>query len=460
MLTDEELKALEARAVAVVARLEGMFTGEDSLVNLKERVKLVLDSVDAFKKLNLEKVVTEVERMKAAQDVLVRALRSSKGGFYVPGIENEKFSLLKAFVGAKTGNWKGAGKEKEILDAARTKASHVIGDDQSAGFFVPDQVIPEVIAAVYTKSVFVSLQGEGTTRVSVLDGLVGGNVTIPKFDGGLVAYWLGEEDEYAESKTNVGDVTLNPHKMGVLIRLTEDMRKMAGFGFENLLRTDLIRALAKKLDWTVAFGNGSDHMPLGIVNQPGIKVYDASDDSVKTQAEAQAVADWAIGELGFDGLMNMDLALEEDDIVLDETACRISSPRYWNRRKQDKVQMFSGQTKKMAYLMGAPFLTDTEIQNIVGTFDKTPQISSAHKAGESMGLASTSASEATTVIGGNLGDVVLGRWGGLEIDDDAGKGKGFTSDHTYIKARLRADIATRQPRSIIVCPNARARDAA
>lgn len=458
-MTDEELKQLEARAAGIVARLEGLCgEGDDSLIGLKDKVKAVCASVEEFKKLNIANVCALVEQMKAQQDVLVRAIRGSKHGFYVPGIENEKFSLLRALIGAKTGNWKGAGKEKEILEAARAKASHVIGDDQSAGFFVPDQVIPEVIAAVYTKSVFVNLQGEGTTRVSVLDGLVGGNVTIPKFDGGLVAYWIGEEDEYAESKTNVGNVTLNPRKLGVLIRLTEDMRKMQGYGFENLVRTDMVRALAKKLDWTIAFGNGSDNMPLGIVNQPGIKVFDASDGTIRTPEEAAAVADWALGELGFDGMMNMDLALEEDDIVLDETAVRISSPRFWNRRKQDKIQMFSGQTDKMAYLMGAPFLTDGELRSIVGEFDKTPQIGSADKPGASMGLASTGAAKATTVIGGNLGDVVLGRWGGLEIDDDGGKGKGFTSDHTYIKARLRADVATRQPRGLIVCPNAQARD--
>jgi len=458
-------QTVEQEAAEVVRQLQALLTGEDSLSVTVQRVKDLQSVVEPLKGLDPAKIMEELDKFRASQERMVTLIRGSKRGFYVPGIEDEKFSMLKAMIAIKTGDWKDAGKEQEILRSVREKASQVIGNDKLGGHFVPDQVIPEVIAAIYTRSVFLNLGPDGTTRVSVLEGLQGGNVKIPKFDGGLIAYWIGEEDEYAESQTNVGDVTLNPKKIGVLVRLTDSMRRFQGFGFENLLRNDMVRALAKKVDWTIPYGLGTNDMPLGLFRQAGIKIFRAENGVVYDQnTEAgrtalAAITDWDGGELDFDGLDDMMGALEDDDIVADESFAFISAPRYFRRQKQLKVDNFSGHIDAKPYLLGMPMLSDARLRELIGDFDKSTQIPTTSKPGASVQGATDSTNEKyTDVISGNLNNILFGRWGGIEIEDDGGKGKGFTSDHTYMKLRMYGDMCVRQPRSLIVCPDAKARD--
>ena len=453
----------DQRLAVLLERMSELFEGDDSVPKMKDKLKLLQGEIAELKKVDTAALLLNVDKIKSGQETLIKQIRTSKSGLYVPGAEDEEFSCLKAMIAVKTGNWENAGKEKELMDAWRTKATgHIAGQGQSSAYFIADQVIPEVIAAIYTKSVFINLVGEGTTRVSVLEGLTGGNIKIPKFDGGLIAYWIGEEDEYAESQTSVGDVTLNPKKLGVLVRITDSMKKLQTFGFENLLRRDMERAAAKKLDWTILYGSGSNDMPRGIVNMQKIKFYRAENGTVLDAAGAQAVADWQGGELTFDGLDNMILALEEDDIVIDDSFAFISSPRYFKRLKQIKITNFSGQTANQPYLLGMPMLSEAKMGEAIGyNWDSSNQILSNNLPAETIGGATTKTSPTgdlyTDVIGGNLSEIVLGRWAGIEIEDDGGKGKGFTNDHTYMKLRLYADVAGRQERGIIVSPDVKAR---
>lgn len=453
---------MEKRVASLVEQLEGAL-GEDGITSIKEKVKAVAEEIDALKAIDINSVIQSVDKVKAEQEVILRSIRHSQKGLYVPGIEDtgKDFSFVRAMLAVKTGNWKNAGFEKEVFDAVREKAAQSIGDDAAGGYFVPDQTIPDVIAAIYTASAYIGLEGTGTTRVSVLDGLTGANVKVPKFEGGLVAYWIGEEDEYAESMASVGDVTMNPSKLGVLARLTDSMRRMGGFGFEGLFRRDMIRAAAKKVDWTIPFGSGTEDMPRGITHMPGIKYFRAETGDVYSDlASAQAVADWDGGKLEFEKLSEMMLALEEDDIVLDASAAMVSGPRYWNWLKNLRNTVVNTQEEEgKSFLLGAPLLSDAALADYIGPFGKTTQ----HRVGipghEVPGLATDStAQKYMTVVGGNLGEILVGRWGGIEIEDDGGRGKGFTSDHTYMKLRMYMDIQVRQERAIIVCPDAQVKD--
>jgi len=456
-MTPEEIKAQKEKQLA--AMIQDIADPNEGFLATREKVKGLLTMVEQFKGLEASKILAQLELLKAKQESFTEMVKRSKHGPYISGIEDQKFSILRAMVAIRTGNWKGAEEEQKLMEAVREKASQSVGDDKRGGFFVPDQVIPDVIGGIYTRSVFINLVGEGTQRISVMEGLTGGNVHIPKFDGGLVAYWIGEEDEYAESQTDVEDVTMNPKKMGILVRITDTMRKLGSFGFEQLLRRDMERAAAKKLDWTILYGSGSDKMPRGVANTPGIKIYSAQSGTVvdhDTLATAQA--DWDGAVLDFDGLDNMLLALEEDDITLDESSAIIAAARYFRGLKQLKVDNYSAQAVNRPYLIGAPMLPDSRLRDIIGEFDKSNQIPTTNKPGASVGAPTDSTTEKySDVLAGNLSTIVLGRWAALEIDSDMGKGKGFTSDHEYLKLRLYADVSVRQGRELILCPDAKVR---
>jgi len=451
----------EQRVAVLLEKLEGYLGENGEFKNHKEMLTALQADIAVLKKLDTAKVLEELDKFKAGQEVMIRQIRNSKKGLYVSGIEDQPFSVLKAMVAVRTNDWSEAGHEQEMMKSWREKAGQNVGNSTAGSYFIADQVIPEVITALYTRSVFVALNGEsGETRVSVLEGLVGGNVKIPKFNGGLIAYWIGEEDEYAESQTGVGDVTMNPKKMGILVRITDSMKKFQSFGFETLLRKDLERAAAKKLDWTVLYGNGGDNAPRGILNSKNLQVYSAQSGTVvglDTLATAQA--DWAGAELNFDGLENMGLALEEQDVELDESFAIISAKRYFNRLKQLKIENYSGQTSGQPYLLGIPMLSEQKLKELIGyDIGKSNQVLTSQLPGESVGAPTTSTTEKFgDVVAGNMREIVVGRWAGVEIEDDSGKGKGFTSDATYMKLRLYADIGMRQDKAVIACPDARVR---
>lgn len=457
--------AIKTKEQQAAELLETMHTllADEGFKTIGSRVKVLEGALEQFKGIDLKKTIEEVDRIKARTETMQNAIRTSKRGLYVSGLEDagKNFSLMRAINAIKTNNFANAGYEKEIMDSIRAKASQQVGQDTLGGYFVPDQVIPDVIEAIYTRSAFIQLVGEeGETSVSVYDGLAGAAVKIPKFEGGMIAYWIGEEDEYTESQATVGDITMNPKKLGLLMRMTDAMKRFQGYGFEQRVRKDAARALAKKLDWTMLFGTGTQDMPRGILSHDGIKIYRAENGNTYTPAAAAALTDWAGGDLNFDALMNMALSLEEDDIMLDESAKIVSCPRYFNKLKQAKILNFTSQTTGQPYLLGTPMLSDAKLKDYIGPYAKSNQISSISKAGATVGGTSTGAGSNlvhTTVVGGNLNEVVLGRWGAIEIEDDAGKGKGFTSDHTYVKMRMYADIAIRQQRAIIVCPDAQVR---
>ena len=423
-----------------------------------DKLKTLGDDIEELKSLDVENVIGEFEKQKARFEQVASILRNHRGVGYVPGMEDytEQFSMLRTMIAVRTGNWENAGLEQEMLKQSREKASQIIDLDKRGGFFVPDQTIPEVIAAIYMASVFVNITGDpgDTQRVRVLDGLAGETVKIPKFLGGLIAYWIGEEDSYIESMTEVGDVNMRARKMGIFVRITEEMRRFSSFGFEALLRQDMVRAAAKKLDWTIAYGRGTDNMPLGFFHHPNVKVYSAQTGDLVDRANPPAFA--AGDDLAFDGLDNMQGAIEDDSFNLDESAAFVSHPKYWRCLKRIKTPNFSGQTTQMPYLLGSPRISDAALADMIGPFAKSLHFPSTNYPGQTLGWTPTGGATQThtDIAFGNWSDVILARWGGIDIEDDAGRGKGFPSDHIYMKLRMFADIGYRHPESIVVCPDA------
>jgi HK97 family phage major capsid protein len=467
LTTDQEKMMKELMAAReLFTQMKTLAEGQPKLL---ERIKALETFDERFKDIDPKSVLAKLDQLHTGMEQVKAKIRTNKNALFIPGLEDEaeKFSLLRACCAVKMGSDKaafekaGAGFEWEVIQAAMAKASstgHVVGIGTQGGFFVPDQVIADVIAPIYGRSVFVSLLPGGATRVSVLDGLVGGTTRIPKFNGGVIAYWIGEEDAYVESVASTGNVSITPKKMGVLIRITDEMRRFSSYGFETLLRSDMTRASALKLDYTVAYGKGTENQPKGLVNLPGAKYYRAEDGTVLTRTAALAVSDWDGGELDFDDLDEMKGALEDANIVEDASAAIISAPRYFRRLKKIKVENYSSQTSGQPYLLGAPMLKDETLRGLIGAFDKSTQIPTTAKPGASIGGTTDSTNEKYgDVFYGNWSEVLLARWGGIEIEDDAGKGTGFIKDQGFVKLRMFADVGYRHEESIVICPDAKMR---
>jgi HK97 family phage major capsid protein len=435
--------------------------------------------------VNNADVLKEFEGLRATvEDMKDQAEKArSANGDGISGLKEEahKFSLIRAMDAIHTNSWENAGFEREVMEQARTKAQ-AIGVGTAGGYFVPDEVLDDVIQAIYTRSALINLGDSGAAnRISVIDGLQGGTVKVPKFLGGLVAYFIGEEDEYTESQTRVGDVVMTPKKLAVMVRLTQEMRNYAGFGFENLLREDMVRAAAKKLDNAILYGRGTADEPRGIINgvnathlalgaselnaNPSVQVYGAESGLASVNADgfwngtapAAGGSGAAGAALDFDDLDKMKALLEDIGVVPDESAAFLAHPKFFRKLRQLKIDNFSGQSSDQPYLLGMPMISDERLQEVIGPFVTSTQVEHARQPGANLNWGVNSSTPANTfgnVFYGNWNEVLLGRWGGIEIDDDAGRGKGFTRDHIYVKMRMYLDVGMRHDQSIVVCDDA------
>lgn len=492
-VTDDPKRVKEA--AKLLQHTEEFFDALGGYEKYADRVKALVTLSEAFEGIDVKKTLEELDRLKAGQETLTKQIRTSKHGLYVSGIEDyaDRFNALAYSVGVATRNFSRCKEEKAIVDAvyekhgekiAELKASHAAGDDVSAGGFIPDQVIPDIIGPVYTNSAFIALEGEGETRVTVVDGLSGGRVTIPKFDGGLIAYWIGEQGEYLESLAKVGNVSMSPKKLGALIKLTDTMIKLQSYGLDSLLRRDAVRALAKLLDWSLAFSRGGEHSMAGIPYLGGnkLKYFSASQFLVSQGTpgttyvyeglDAARAGDFDGAAVSWDMFDEMEAILEEDDIEETSSSAIVSSPRLFRKLRRQRSSAWDGQLDTAADAAFAPYmaggfpLTDAALSSLIGPFGKTTQIKSILNAGGGgttpdteivPAASSTNDGTCTVAFKGNLSEVMVGRWFGLEVVEDRGLGLGFLKDDHLIKWRMYFDSAMRQERAVVIAPDLKVR---
>ncbi len=463
MLTEQELADFRKALELLKGRVKDIDGSLEAIKAIKEQLGDVSfkDILEAIEKQNVafEKAVAYVKR--GGMGLGVRSM--------IPGLDDgdADFSILRA-VGACTRaqgsheKFKAlAPHEYEVMEHARkfvqTKTSQT-NIDERGGFFVPDQVIAEVIVAVFAKSAFLTLPGgEGQTRVRVIDGLVGDPVIIPRFDRGMEAFWTAERGDYTESEITVGQITLRRKKLTVLATITEEMLRWGAFGFEQLFRDDMSTAIATEVDRAIMFGSGIGNEPRGILAHDDIQYFSHDTEELTTAAGPATTAG---GEPNFDVLQDMMGALEDANFEPDASFAYIAHPRYWRKLKQLKIDNFSGQAANQPILVGIPMLSDAKLRELVG-FDigRSTQIPTTDAAGaqKSWTTAGAGADAAhSTVFAGNWNQFLFDRWSGIDVLYDGGLTR-FRNDETLIKMRMWADQAIRQPEAIVVSPDVRVR---
>lgn len=444
-LTPEERKARAQEFVkATTQRLAGI---EESQKKMTEEVTALAKAVGVFKDLDIKKLLNEVEMLKAGQASVIKNIqRGGMSTFNVPGAEclAGKFSLIKAIRSVLSGGKHyGDSEEWALMQEVRKKSAAVIGVDSDGGWFVPDQVIPDVIAAIYTKSVLLDLAGDGQTRVSVIDGLTGGKVRIPKFKSGVIAYWQGEVDESSITKATVGEVNIEPKKLNALTKMSEEQMRFASYGWETLLRRDMVRAISGKIDQAILYGQGNANEPKGVWKFDEKQRYYA-----ETSSTAPPGGTPVGGVLDWTGLSNMDLLIEEADMDMDATFATISSPAYFRYMANLRTLNYSGQAAKDApYLAGLPPITQARLRDLIGDYGRTTKITSTKSL--------NSVAKFTDVFRGNWGEVLVGRWSGIEVVTE--NGYDIINDTRIVKLRLWMDVGCRHEKAIVWCADAQAR---
>lgn len=482
------MKLTEAQLDALLKALHDANGGPDGggLTAVKNAIdalkaKGLLDEKSVDLKALQETVESHSSQMKAMQE----ALKASRRGFYISGLEDvaPSFSMLKSCIAATGGmlksHWEkcGAGFEFEVMHqiqmkhqaefglmgGAHARIAQQVSAQSLGGAFWPDQVLADIIVGLYHESAWVNLGTEGQTNITVLDGLIGANVTIPKFKEGFVAYWADEAQTVSEGNATTDMMSMQPRELIGIGRITHAQRQFAIPAFEALFRRDMQEAIGEKIDIAVPYGAGGKQ-PVGVFKRDGTRIFSAQSGKSGVKGTdalggAKFQADWTGGNLDYEKLDRMGIILQEDKVRASRLKT-ISSPRYFHTLRHQKIAFYSGQTTEKSYLV-PPILTDAGLAALIGPFASTGHMpggatnAAAVKPGANVGAPSASGTAiCTDVARGDLLQVVLGRWNGFTMDDDGSKGPEFKAGNTLFRMIGYFDVGVRQERALMVCPDA------
>jgi len=122
---------------------------------------------------------------------------------------------------------------------------------------------------------------------TVLTGLTG-NVAIPRQSGAATAYWVAESGSPTESQQTVDQISLVPRTCAAYTDYSRRLMIQSSIDVENMVRNDLARVIALKIDYAGLYGTGASSEPLGLKNTTGIGTEDFAADT-PTFAEVVAL---------------------------------------------------------------------------------------------------------------------------------------------------------------------------
>jgi len=212
----------------------------------------------------------EIQAIKKAQDDLgakFQALsdeykkRSSQN---LPGLtdEKQKFNYAKAIKGVSTGQWDNAGFEKDVFDQTRKAMSSVTGAD--GGYWIPAEYSTKLIELAVADTASDKL------GVTVLSGLTGSTVYIPKETGEATFYWIGENTQITDSKHTAGQLALTPNKASGLVIMPNELISDSNPSASDIVQRRITNKASREIDRVTLIGSGNANEPTGIVNQGSI----------------------------------------------------------------------------------------------------------------------------------------------------------------------------------------------
>ena len=105
---------------------------------------------------------------------------------------------------------------------------------------------------------------------TMLPGLVG-NVAIPRQTSAAASTWISAEDGDATAgEAKFDQVTLSPKDLACYTEVTRRLLLQSTPAIEGIVRNDLVLAQALGIDSAVLYGSGASGQPTGIVNQTNV----------------------------------------------------------------------------------------------------------------------------------------------------------------------------------------------
>lgn len=215
---------------------------------------------------------------------------------------------------------------------------------------------------------------------TMLTGLTS-NVTIPRNNAIGTAAWEGETDENAETNLTTDTISLSPNRLGAFMEYSKQLLLQSTVSVDNLVRTDLQRAIAISLDAAAINGSGSGNEPTGILNTTGIgNIEMGTNGGVPTRAKLVDL----ITELAVDNADMGNLAF-------------LTTPGIRGKLQQTLLDAGSGRFvwEQPNSLLGYRAEVSTQVPS---TLTKGTAVGTAH-----------------AIVYGNWSELLVAQWGGLDL---------------------------------------------
>ncbi len=272
----------------------------------------------------------------------------------------------------------------------------------SASDFIPNVHRPDLFIDRLRASLIT-----GKLGATILDGLVGSPIDIPKQTGSSTAQWVAEDGSLTETDATLTDVSLSPKTVGCMTSFSRRTLINAAPSVEQLVRNDLASVIANAIDYQAMVGDGSSNTPTGIANQSSV-----GSGTLATPSWAEA--------LNFPALVQVANA----DIGSLAWACN----PYAAKKLRSTIKL-SG-SPELGYIMeSASSLADYPLA-ITSALPGNPN---------------TSPAVAGSVIFGAWSQLLIGYWSGVDILANPFETTAYAKGRVIVRAMRDCDVQVRHP---------------
>ena len=278
--------------------------------------------------------------------------------------------------------------QRVVLPLDLLKRDMTAAGASGSNYLVPSEAAPEVdILRPWS----VTIQA----GITVMPGLVG-NTPVPKTTATSTGYWLSDEGTaITASQPTIGQAILAPKMAGALVQFSHQMRAQSNV--ENILRRELLRTVGSLIDTAVFNGSGASGQPTGLLNT----------SSIGTQAGTSLA--WA-------GILNLEQQCADANA---EPSAYISTPSVRELLKARAKASGSDMVWNGDTMNGRPAYATTTLP-------------------------------AATLVTGDWSQIVLGMWGGLEIQVAPPNAAGFKAGTLAIRLLAGVDVGVLHPGAFAV----------
>ncbi len=255
-----------------------------------------------------------------------------------------------------------------------------------------------------------------------------GRLQFPKLTAASTAYWVGEGSAIPESQPSTGLLQLQAKKLGVLVRLNNELLRFSSPSAEGLVRHDMARAAALKADLAMLEGSGPNQIQ-GLLTYPDIVTHTAS----------------VPGSNG-DTFMPQDVALMESKLP-----DAVEAPTAWVMRKSmfaalmnRRADAVNSNDSRGPFLFREPRAATPNPPELFGTrVVRSAQVSNSRTKGSSSNL--------TYILLGYFPDWIIARLGVMEFLASGLGDTALQNDQTLLRGIQHLDAGPRHAASFVLC---------